>query len=247
MFERDAAPAGLREGVPFSQPLADRRFESPLIPAWLPVGARRGCGRAHSWAKRGDCRPWSRIGAAVSSNVCITSTRRRPSTKCCFLFHAGTELVANTLAWPLHLLACNPDAEAELLQEVRSTLGGRLPNAADLDNLPYAEMVIRETLRLYPPVWVITRQATRERGSASTSCRPAARSSSARTRCTITQAVHQPGSFYAGTFSAGYEKRLQLQLHAVRGGRARGAGRSFVTTVSTLLLAGIVGRWRLNP
>lgn len=247
LFERDAAPAGLREGVPFSQPLADRRFESPLIPAWLPVGARRGCGRAHSGLKEA-------IADLVADRRCGLFERlhyvnpAQAVDEMLLLFHAGTELVANTLAWALHLLACNPDAEAELLQEVRSTLGGRLPNAADLDNLPYAEMVIRETLRLYPPVWVITRQATREAqvGKYFVPSGSAIFVSPYALHHNPKQFIN-PEAFMPERFSAGYEKRLNRYSYMPFGAGVRAAlEESFVTTVSTLLLAGIVGRWRLN-
>jgi cytochrome P450 len=75
------------------------------------------------------------------------------------LFLAGHETTALTLAWAWYLLAEHPEAEAKLLAEVQAALGGRSPTADDLPRLPYAEAVILETMRLYPPGYVIGREA----------------------------------------------------------------------------------------
>ncbi len=76
------------------------------------------------------------------------------------IFLAGYETVANALAWTWLLLGQNPDAEAKLHAEIDSVLGGRLPTLDDLPQLRYAEMVIAESMRLYPPAWAMGRQAT---------------------------------------------------------------------------------------
>jgi cytochrome P450 len=76
------------------------------------------------------------------------------------IFLAGYETVANALAWTCLLLGQNPDAEAKLHAEIDSVLGGRLPTLEDLPQLRYAEMVIAESMRLYPPAWAMGRQAT---------------------------------------------------------------------------------------
>lgn len=75
------------------------------------------------------------------------------------LFLAGHETTALTLAWTWYLLATHPDAEEKLLAEVVGALGGLPPTVDDLPNLPYAEAVILESLRLYPPGYVIGREA----------------------------------------------------------------------------------------
>jgi cytochrome P450 len=74
------------------------------------------------------------------------------------LFLAGHETTAIALSWTLFLLARNPDAEATLRAEVAG-LNGRLPGAADLPRLPFTEAVVKEGLRLYPPAYVIGREA----------------------------------------------------------------------------------------
>ncbi|MCE7946832.1 MAG: cytochrome P450 [Chloroflexi bacterium CFX4] len=73
------------------------------------------------------------------------------------IFLAGHETTAVTLAWAWALLAQNPDVEAKLWAELDSVLGGRPPTLADLANLPYTEMIIKEAMRLYPPAGGLTR------------------------------------------------------------------------------------------
>jgi len=75
------------------------------------------------------------------------------------LFLAGHETGANALTWTWYLLAQHPEIERRLHQEVDAVLGGRPPELADLPNLRYAEMVLSEALRLYPPAWAIGRRA----------------------------------------------------------------------------------------
>lgn len=72
---------------------------------------------------------------------------------------AGHETTAVTLAWAMHLLAQNREVEERLRREVRDALGERRPSIADLPQLGLARRVIDETMRLYPPVSAIQRQA----------------------------------------------------------------------------------------
>jgi len=73
------------------------------------------------------------------------------------LFLAGHETTALTLSWTWYLLSENPEAEARLYEELRNVLGGRAPQVADLERLPYLKAVISEVLRLYPAAYTIAR------------------------------------------------------------------------------------------
>jgi len=74
------------------------------------------------------------------------------------LLLAGHETTANALAWTFLLLSRNPEAESKLHAEV-DALGGALPAAADLSRLPFTRAAIAESMRLFPPAWVIGRTA----------------------------------------------------------------------------------------
>ncbi len=75
------------------------------------------------------------------------------------LLLAGHETTALTLSWAWYLLAKHPAAQAKLHEEVDKMLSRRLPSAPDVGQLTYTNNVVRETMRLYPPAYVMTRRA----------------------------------------------------------------------------------------
>lgn len=76
------------------------------------------------------------------------------------LFMAGHETTANALAWTWALVAMRPDVEAKLQAEADAVLeNGRSATLEDFQRLPYARAVFEETLRLYPPVPLLSREA----------------------------------------------------------------------------------------
>lgn len=75
------------------------------------------------------------------------------------LLLAGHETTANNLSWTWYLLSQHHQEEARLHAELGQVLGGRLPEVADLANLPYTRRVVQEALRLYPPAWILSRKA----------------------------------------------------------------------------------------
>ena len=78
-----------------------------------------------------------------------------------FIF-VGHETTALSLAWTWFLLARNPECEARALAQARAHVGGAAPTLDELSNLPYLKNVFLESLRLYPPVWGLARQTTKE-------------------------------------------------------------------------------------
>jgi cytochrome P450 len=72
---------------------------------------------------------------------------------------AGQETTSLALTWTWYLLSQHPLARGRLEDELDTVLNGRLPEYADLANLPYTRMVIDEAMRLYPPAWGFSRQA----------------------------------------------------------------------------------------
>ena len=72
---------------------------------------------------------------------------------------AGHETTANALTWTFHLISQHPEVERLLVEEIRSVLGDRTPTLEDIPKLAYARRVIQESMRLYPPIWIIERRA----------------------------------------------------------------------------------------
>ena len=75
------------------------------------------------------------------------------------LFIAGHETTANALSWTWLLLARTQAAEHALHDEVDRVLGDRLPTMDDLPQLPMTRAIIAESMRLYPPAYIIGRRA----------------------------------------------------------------------------------------
>ncbi len=72
---------------------------------------------------------------------------------------AGHETTAVALSWTVALLCRHPEVEERLRAEVAGVLGGHIPTAEDLPRLAFARRVIEESLRLYPPVYAVARDA----------------------------------------------------------------------------------------
>lgn len=75
------------------------------------------------------------------------------------IFLAGYETVANALSWTWYLLSQNPECERRFHEEIDRELQGRSPTYEDVPRLRYVEMVIAESMRLYPPAWAMGRYA----------------------------------------------------------------------------------------
>jgi cytochrome P450 len=78
------------------------------------------------------------------------------------LFVAGHRTTATALAWAWYVLSQNPAAEAALHEEIDRVLGDRVPTFEDLASLVHTRRVLAETIRLYPPVWSISRVVLEE-------------------------------------------------------------------------------------
>ncbi|MCI0661787.1 MAG: cytochrome P450 [Acidobacteria bacterium] len=75
------------------------------------------------------------------------------------IFMAGHETVANALTFTWYLLSQHPEIEAKLVDEIGRVLQGEPPTIEAYPHLVYTEMVFAESMRLYPPAWIIARRA----------------------------------------------------------------------------------------
>ena len=162
------------------------------------------------------------------------------------LFLAGHETTANTLAWTFWLLSLNVAAEAKLAEELERVLGGRTPSLADLPRLPYVERVIKESMRLYPPAWVMGREAVGE-------CEVGGYRMPAGSSALMSQWVvhrdpryhHNPQRFDPDRWATGYEKELPRFAYFPFGGGPRQCiGAGFAMTEARLVLAAVAQRFR---
>jgi len=75
------------------------------------------------------------------------------------LLVAGYETTASALTWTFYLLGRHPQIAERLFDEVRAQLGDRQPTVADLSGMPFAMQVFKEAMRLYPPGYMVGREA----------------------------------------------------------------------------------------
>lgn len=101
----------------------------------------------------------SLIGALAASGKL---TREGFRNEAATLFLAGHETTANTLAWCWYLLSQDPATAARLRAEARAVLGGRTAEHPDLGKLVFTRAVVEETLRLYPPIALLGREAQQD-------------------------------------------------------------------------------------
>ena len=75
---------------------------------------------------------------------------------------AGHETTAKALTWTLYLLDRNPEVYKQVVAELAEVIGDREITVNDLPNLQWCRAAIFESMRLYPPIWVISRRAVEE-------------------------------------------------------------------------------------
>ena len=74
-------------------------------------------------------------------------------------FLTAFDTTSLALTWTWYLLAQNPKAETKMHEEIDRVLQGRTPTADDYPQLKYTRMVFEESMRLYPPIYIISREA----------------------------------------------------------------------------------------
>lgn len=143
-------------------------FQSPLtLPGWVPSARNRERQRAQKQITQFlqqilDDQQTNRQPSILQNLLAGCESEDQALEETLALLQAGYDAAAQTVAWALALLAQHPEAADALHAEVAQVLGTRTPNANDLNNLVYCEMVLKETMRLHPPTLLVSRQAKRE-------------------------------------------------------------------------------------
>ncbi|WP_026413650.1 cytochrome P450 [Actinomadura oligospora] len=143
--------------VPLPKQLRFRRARAELRDVVDRLVAERGPG----WSPEADD-VVSRLVASTRAEPDPAVGARRLHDELVTLLLAGHETTASTLGWSLYLVDRHPEVARRLREEARTVLGDRPPVHDDLHGLTYTAMVVQEAMRLYPPVWILTRQALQD-------------------------------------------------------------------------------------
>ena len=175
-------------------------------------------------------------------------TDRQVRDEAMTIFLAGHETTANALAWTWYLLSQSSEVEARVHEEVDRVLGGRTPTVADLPKLTFVEQVITESMRLYPPAWIVGRRAI-EPYAVGGYTLPA--------RCLVllspyvlhrdTRFFAEPERFRPDRWTPEFKQSLPpFAYFPFGGGTRRCIGEAFAWMELVLVAAFIAQRWRLR-
>lgn len=170
--ELEADLLEIQEAILTALKIIDQRFNRLIpFPDWVPTARNRQMTQAvvtmdriiHrfindrrvSGEDKGDLLS---MLLAAQDDEGIGMTDKQLRDECMTLFGAGHETTAVTLMWALYALSQHPELEARLHAEVDQVLGDRPATLADLNELKFTDMFIKETLRYYPPAWGSTRE-----------------------------------------------------------------------------------------
>jgi cytochrome P450 len=164
------------------------------------------------------------------------------------IFLAGHETTANALTWTWYLLSQHEEVEKKLQAELDEVLSGRLPNFEDVPRLRYTEMVLAESMRLYPPAWAVGRLSTVD-------CEIGGYAVPSRSLVLMSQFVmHRDERFYPDPLvfdplrwtPEARESRPQFSYFPFGGGPRRCIGEGFAWMEGILLIATLRQRWRMT-
>ena len=242
---------------------ANDRLNAVLrVPSWVPtprnLREQRALRRldqlfdsfiaAHRAAREKPADLLSVLLAATDEESGIRMSERQLRDEMMTLFLAGHETTAMALTWAWYLLSQHPDVEQKLVDEVSRVLGGRAPTVGDLALLPYTDMIVRETMRLYPPAPGFAREPIEDVGIGGYVVPRGSLIS------VNTYALHRdprffdhPDRFDPERFAAGWEERIPRYAFLPFGGGPRVCiGNGFAMMEARLILATAVQRWRLS-
>jgi len=221
-----------------------------LLPDWVPTPAnRRYMGAIHQLdalvyriiRQRGTGGN-DLLSMLLESDMSDVEVRDEVMT----FFMAGHETTALALTWALYLLALHPRARDRLADEVDLALDGRAPTIDDLPNLKYARAVVDEALRMYPPAYLMGRQALID-------CQIGGHPVRGGTTLLMSQwLIHHDARFFDEPWAFRPERWLETKpmpkfaYFPFGGGQRQCIGNAFAQLEAVLVLASLAQRWSLD-
>ncbi|MEU4464997.1 cytochrome P450 [Streptomyces sp. NPDC024017] len=148
-----------------------RGTPSEMLPSWLPTDRKHKISRIHrvfdkivadvrqNYARTGEGSLISLMEQAEDPVTGEPWTDQELRDELLTIYLAGHETTAVSLCWTLLSIANHPPVQEELDAEIAQVLGGDLPDKQNTDALTYTRMVVDESLRMHPPIWIFPRAA----------------------------------------------------------------------------------------
>ena len=191
----------------------------------------------------------SRLSAEIGADDGRGMETRQLRDELLTLFIAGHETTAHALSWTLHLLSTHPEVSERLQRDIDAVLGTRSPSLSALCRLPYLEQVFLESLRLFPPAYVLARVVVEEAEVAGYVI-----PKGANVVLWIYHVHHHPRVFEdperfdPERFSAQRRREIPPSAHIPFGAGTRSCiGKQFAMMEAGLILLSILQRFRLQP
>jgi cytochrome P450 len=232
-----------------------------VVPSWIPVpqnqkvkqhGARLNAllmpiieARRQSGEDKGDL--LSMLLAAQDEETGAGMSDQQVRDEVVTLFIAGHETTSNLMAWVFYFLARHPEVEAALHVELDTVLHGRTPTLHDA--LPYADLIIKETLRLRPPAWILSSRVSEAdiQVGGYTLAKGSLIFVSPWVMHHHADYYAEPERFWPERWQDGQEKQLPRYAYLPFGGGPRVCiGNSFALMEARLMLATIAQQYRLR-
>lgn len=237
-----------------------------LVPRWLPTSRRRSFDRslavldeviyatierrrASGQSVDPDTGVPDLLARLMTADTEERLTARQLRDEMLTMIIAGHETVASALSWTWHLLAGAPDVDSELAVEAGQIPDGQVPTVPDLMQLSLHGQVFAETLRLYPPAWIISRRA--KRADVVDGVRIPAGGLVVLSPY-VTQRDSEwwpaPDRFDPGRFeSAAVRARPRFSYYPFGGGAHQCIGNHFAMVEAAVVMRSVVQRFRLEP
>lgn len=188
------------------------------------------------------------LDAVDTEDHAARMTDQQVHDECLTIMLAGHETTANALSFALWVLAQYPEIQERLYEEASRVLETRTATAEDYGRLPYTTQVFSETLRLYPPVWVVARMCVEPYEIAGYRI--------ARGAILIASqyVVHRDARFYSDPlrfdpdrFATDKKDWPRFAFFPFSAGNRRCIGEGLAWMEGVLALATIVRDWRVSP
>ena len=246
-----------------AQPIVNLGAFIPL-PRWVPRGYPRAARTAATEIRALIAEMCARRQAEIESGTAPEDlatkimTTADPETGARFstdemvdqvaiFFLAGHETSASALAWALYLLATHPEAQDRVADEAQAFAVA--PSFAALATLPFTRNVFRETLRLYPPVPMMVREARRDETFRNRAVRRGAQIVVSPWHLQRhTRLWDDPDAFRPERWDSATTRQSQRDAYLpFSSGQRVCPGAGFAIAEGVVLLAAILGTWALAP